>query len=411
MTLDEDPPIIRKIDMNRMKFRKWAVLVLALVLLFGVLSSSAEEDNIYFTAVNDTLKKLQASTMPYYYNDEYYVPYTIFDDLSLGVFYSDNSEKNHTLALYNRYNTLIFQLLLEYSYDNNQQYRERAISHNNTLYIPIKFVCERFGLKYQLIKTPIPVIRVVSDAKLDANEFKDKYYDRIISEGRDFLNLNQSPSPSVPVTSVSPPPSKEPTLAPEVYLTFDCKTPDGLKEMIGTLDKHKISATFFLTEDMIGSERDLVLSIIGSGHNIGIYENESLAESQGDSQSIVEYVQRANRLLDSYTHTKTRLFRFRTDSPFKDDKSIRETLAESGYAVWDWTLNADSITASTNWQTSHRWISIIEQSAENGNPVVFRAGVKADLNATVDILLDYFDDEQAVFRLITPATESDKLIG
>jgi peptidoglycan/xylan/chitin deacetylase (PgdA/CDA1 family) len=302
--------------------------------------------------------------------------------------------------------TLLFR-----PWDNNQQYRERAISHNNTLYIPIKFVCERFGLKYQLIKTPIPVIRVVSDAKLDANEFKDKYYDRIISEGRDFLNLNQSPSPSVPVTSVSPPPSKEPTLAPEVYLTFDCKTPDGLKEMIGTLDKHKISATFFLTEDMIGSERDLVLSIIGSGHNIGIYENESLAESQGDSQSIVEYVQRANRLLDSYTHTKTRLFRFRTDSPFKDDKSIRETLAESGYAVWDWTLNADSITASTNWQTSHRWISIIEQSAENGNPVVFRAGVKADLNATVDILLDYFDDEQAVFRLITPATESDKLIG
>jgi len=397
--------------MNGTKFYKWAVLAAALVLVFALISTSAEEDDVYFTAVNDTLMKLEASTMPYFYNDEYYVPYTIFDDLSLGVFYSDNSEKNHTLALYNRKNTLIFQLLFEYSYDNNQQYREKAIKHNNTLYIPIRFVCERFGLKFQLIKTPIPVIRVISDAKLDANEFRDKFYDRIVNEGREYLSQNKSPSPSVPNTGVTPTPTDQPAVTPEVYLSFDCRTPDGLKEMLDILEEHGIGATFFLTEGMIESERDLVLGIIASGHNIGIYEDESFADSQGDSVLIVEYMQRANRLLDSYTHTKTRLFRFRTDSPFKNDTSIRETLAASGYVVWDWTLDADGIKSASNWQTAQRWISLIEQFAEEGKPVVFRAGVSADMTAATGMLLDYLAGEKAVVRMITPAAEPDKIIG
>lgn len=395
--------------MNKTKFCKWAALVAALVLVFALISSSAEEDGAYFTAVNDTLKKLEASAMPFFSDGDYYVPYTIFDDLSLGVFYSDNSEKNHTLALYNRNNTLIFQLLFEYSYDNNQQYREKAIRHNNTLYIPIKFVCERFGLKFQVINTPIPVIRVISDANLDANEFRDKFYDRIMTEGRDYLNPAQSPSPSIPVTG-SPGPSDEPAVTPEVYLSFDCSAPDGLRELMTVLDNHKINATFFLTADIIESERDLVIGIIASGHNVGIYEDESQADLQEDPQAIIEYVRSTNRLLDSYTHTKTRLFRFRADSPQKEDEAAAEALAGSGYVAWGWTMNAGDIPEATDWQ-ARRWISLIGQSAEDGKPVVFRAGVTSVMVSPVDELLGFLADEKAVVRLITDAEEPDKIIG
>ena len=78
--------------MNRKTNYRFVTAVLVLVLAVAVIPSSAEGEDIYFTAVNDTLNKLDAATMPFYDKDQYYVPYKIFDDLSLGVYYTYNKK-------------------------------------------------------------------------------------------------------------------------------------------------------------------------------------------------------------------------------------------------------------------------------------------------------------------------------
>ena len=60
--------------------------------------------------------------------------YKIFDDLSLGVYYTYNKE-NHTLTFFNR-KTPDIPASIRIPYDNNQQYRG-AVNKFNTLYIPI----------------------------------------------------------------------------------------------------------------------------------------------------------------------------------------------------------------------------------------------------------------------------------
>ena len=408
--------------MKRKSYYKYAAIALVLILVAAVIPSSAEGEDIYFTAVNDTLSKLEASTMPYYDKEQFYVPYKIFDDLSLGVYYTYNKE-NHTLTLFNRRNTLIFQLLLGYSYDNNQQYHESVINRNNTLYIPIKFVCERFGLELQVIKTPVQVLRVVSDAELSQNEFKDKYYNRIVTEGKEYQNSSQDASPS-PSTSyqpgVSPTPSEEPKVIPEIYLMFDCflsdgleeGQKDGLKKLLDTLDEHKAAAAFFLTEDFIDSERDTVLRFIGMGHTIGLLipDSDTNYSEPTDHEVVVDYVNRANRLLDSYTYTKTKLCRFQSDLSSSDHEVLREGLWDAGFAVWGWTMNADSTVEKTALRTASQWASEIEELAGDGQPIVFRVGLTEDIYQSISTLMGYLDNKDAIIRIITPAKDPEKII-
>lgn len=408
--------------MKMKSYYRYAAAVLAILLVAAVVPSSAEGDEIYFTAANDNLNGLDAATMPFYDKDQYYVHYKIFDDLSLGVYYTYNKE-NHTLTLFNRRNTLIFQLLLGYSYDNNQQYRESAVSKNNTLYIPINFVCERFGLDLQVIKTPVQVIRVVSDAELSQNEFKDKYYNRIVTEGKEYLGSGEEVSPSPDTTvrpGTSPAPSQEPKI-PEVYLTFDCFLTegienghrdeliagirDGLKNLLDALKEQNTSATFFLSEDVIDSERDTVLRIVGMGHTIGLLIPETVIVNGNpdNTQSAVEYMNRTNRLLDSYTYTKTNLCRFLVSSLSSDHGNLRDALNGAGYAVWYWTLNADTVTGSTAWQIAQRWVTEIEEYTEDRESVVFRAEVTEDLYRPVINLLGNLNSKDTNYHLITPA--------
>lgn len=408
--------------MNRKTNYRFVTAVLVLVLAVAVIPSLAEGEDIYFTAVNDTLNKLDAATMPFYDKDQYYVPYKIFDDLSLGVYYTYNKE-NHTLTFFNRRNTLIFQLLLGYSYDNNQQYRESAVNKNNTLYIPIKFVCERFGLDFQVIKTPVQVIRVVSDAELSQNEFKDKFYNRIVSEGKDYLGTGQdtTPSPGTPTyPGVSPTPSDGPKVIPEVYLSFDCfltgdkesEKRDGLKNLLDTLEEHGVTAAFFLTGDFIDSERDTVIRIIGMGHTVGLLVPESGADYNDltDLQGVIDYLDRSNKLLDSYTFTKTKLCRVRSELQDSDMELLRDQLWDAGFAAWGWTMDADNSVNTTAWQTAQRWTSEIMEYAGNMEPVVFRMEVKEETYRAVASLINFLDDEDAVIRTITPAKDPNKTI-
>jgi len=380
--------------MKTRNFCKWAVLTVVLALLIGFLPSHAAVSDPYFTAVNDTLLKLSDDTMPFSLDGRYYVPYTVFDDLSLGVSYTYN-KKQYTLTFYNRNNTLVFDLLQNYAYDLDQQYWESAISKNNTLYIPIEFVCEEFGLEFTYISpvfSSIPILRIVSESNLDDYSFQLKHSRRLIAERNAYY---KTPSPSA---SASPSPSPgQPQTTPEqddkpekVCLTVDCETADGIGEVLDLLDQYGVKAVFFLSENFAAEERDLVRRIIGSGHQTGILDGTVPGgNEEGSSESAVERARRVNGILDSYTCTKTRFVRFTASRPGGALEAQISALVNAGYSHGAWTIDEGSHKGATARQTA---INIIGAMEEADDVPVVRLRASSDLPEIFINILAYLNN-------------------
>lgn len=396
-------------QMRRRAVLKWVALTAALVLLIGFLPSHAAADDVYFTAVNDTLKKLNNATMPFSQDGRYYMPYTIFDELALGVSYTYN-KKGYTLTFYNKDNTLVFDLLQNYAYDLDQQYWESAIFRNNTLYIPIEFVCDEFNLKFSYISptfSSIPILRIVSESNLDDYTFQLKHSGRLISERNEYYNQSNpnnpaspSPTPGKPQTS----PGQDPELT-EVCLTFDCETAEGIAETLDLLDQYGVKAVFFLSELVIHEERDIVRRIIGSGHQTGILGSTDFVKNEdGIAETAEEQIKRINNILDSYTCTKTRFIRFMTRSSnggiTKDQIS---SLENSGYSFSDVTINEVSHVSSTPRQTA---INIINALEEAESLPIIRLEASTDLPDIMRNILIYLKSNSISALKITQIEEA-----
>ena len=233
--------------MRNKRIFRWIVLTAVIALLLGMLSSNAAEDKVFFTAINDNLLELKDSTMPLYYKEAYYMPLSVFNDSSIGIWCSYNKDI-YKLTFYNKKNTLIFDLRLDYAYDNEQQYRQSIIPVNGTLYVPAAFVCSMFGIDFNYINAaPVPILRIVSNSETDSYNFRVRNNDKMRELYYKYMGIN--PSPSQPQTSSGGKPSQEPSghESGDVYFTFDCRTGDRLTEILNALDAKKIKAAFFLT--------------------------------------------------------------------------------------------------------------------------------------------------------------------
>ncbi len=67
-----------------MKKRVCALLCALLAVLTLLPQRAGAAESVYFTAINDNLLALNASTMPAWVEGVLYVPYTVFDSASTG---------------------------------------------------------------------------------------------------------------------------------------------------------------------------------------------------------------------------------------------------------------------------------------------------------------------------------------
>ena len=68
-----------------MSKKRWVSFCLLAVLALGLMIPSvfADDDTIFFTAVNNTLLELTAETMPVNHNSLIYVPCSVFNSISI----------------------------------------------------------------------------------------------------------------------------------------------------------------------------------------------------------------------------------------------------------------------------------------------------------------------------------------
>lgn len=324
--------------------------LLALLLIFATFSTllpsmlptALANETIYFTAINDEMLPFNLSTMAAWIDGQLYVPYTVFDKESSGTDMGTNathSSAQGTVTVYNLGNSLTFDLSTGHCKDQRTgiSYPYKAVYRNGIVFLPVAGVCNFFGLTYTYQKTDYGYLLrlkgshvVLSDAR-----FIDAAKNLMSSMVKEY----QQQTTTQPTTTVTPEVSVTPEdPAPDLEETTEEETIEEEEELTETplifavdmidynvrlpelLSNAGISAIFFFTPEQLENQGDLMRSLLGKGHSIGL-------EVTGDSlDEVKSQITTGNQLLLQQTRSSTQILS--TGAQWKHDLEVE------GYHLW-----------------------------------------------------------------------------
>lgn len=348
-----------------MSWKKRVLAAFCAVALLFTLSpppARASSDIIFF-AINEWMPpKLSASTMPIYYYNTYYVPYTLLDKNYLSATYGVNVDlgfnvaaTNNRILLYNKRRQLTYDLDSGSCTDKGGNSYKRAAVIGGITYLPIYAVREFFaedGLSFSQLATSYgPLLRITTpSAILDDALFIDATTLSLPDMIKKYnASLTPSPSPSAsPLATPSPSPSASPGQEPDkrgvkVYLSFQCSGGTGTTALLDQLDREGIFALFFFSPESLAENEALVRRIVGSGHAIG------LTVPGGPTEDAKALLTEGNRLLSLIAHTSTRTVLLENG-----DSAASIALDAAGWNVW-----ASNVPASPEGKTASAYTAAI----------------------------------------------------
>lgn len=269
--------------------KKTLVLILTILLLVSCLSPIvAGSANLSFVAVNDTIPlTLSASEQSYYSGGILYVPHTAFSANGLECYLSYSGD--NTLSLYNRNKRLDFDLSARSAIDENGNiYPISTTMKNGIVFLPAQFCAGHFGMSVSLLSSSggYVITRFTNGNQIYDNSL-------FVQRAENFIAYKVAEAE--PTTTTSPTVSgdasaqteaetePEPEIIPAtIYLGIIGG--DNLSQNMSTLEQSNQIATFFLTEQEILENGNLLRQLAAQGHYLGIYGN-SLAEIQEANQA------------------------------------------------------------------------------------------------------------------------------
>lgn len=275
-----------------------AILIIAMIAVAIALPSFAAE-TIYFTSVNNILMQLSDDTMPINYNGSIYVPYSVFNSHELGTF-AVYSQSAQIVTVFGNGVQLYFNLQDGTTYDTyDTQYRQRAISSNGRIYLPVAFTCEYFGINYSVISGNKygNIVRMTVGDALDDATFSSAASALMKSRLDDYNKSKATPTPTITSTPTpTPTPSRTPSAGnpnePDhsdvsVYLSFFGIDPQQTPRILSMLQIRANTAAFFVTPEEISAYPDIIRRISGSGHILGIICGSDIEADYGRASSLL----------------------------------------------------------------------------------------------------------------------------
>ena len=301
-----------------------AIIALALCLpFFGGAAAS-----IYYTAVNDILLSLRAETMPVVIDETLYVPFSVFNNNTLRIYYIDDKE-SHTFSLYNGKND---KITFDFNSgrctdDNGIVYWYKAINRNSTVYVPVNFVCQFFGFSYSLITSDRynPIVRVKDDAYSYSDSEFFKSAESLLKTRLEEYLVETGEIP--PNSSTSPGPGGNPLKA-RVYMSVEV-IGENTGYTLDLFDSYGYKAAFFLTAEEIEENSDIVRRIAGSGHTIGILCTQNFYEEYEAASAALFVVAKVKTLLISTSGGV--------------DTAFEERVKEQGLLLWGYSFDARQV--------------------------------------------------------------------
>ncbi len=322
--------------MNKRRGALCLLLLLALVL--ALLPAPTRALDIAFVAVNDTIPiTLEGGEIPFHRGGSLYLPYSVFDLPSLGVYATYRSEERNVFLFATR-EQLTFDL------DTNTVTDKRGLSQSATcmvsggeVFVPADFCAGRFGLSISELSSlhGYTIIRLTDGRQVyDDSLFIEKAENLISYRVSQYLSPDETvpvqpvpvqptpvqPAPVQPVPTApkpvqpAPEPEDEPKDEPaeeEEEEEEEEEAPDpatvylcvlGLsnaEEAMEALEVSGVTAAFFVSAAEIEGNGALLRELTSAGHAIGL--------RAGPEEDIHAALRRANEALDRTLHRKTLL--------------------------------------------------------------------------------------------------------
>lgn len=278
-----------------MRKRVWALL-LAVALLLPALPKASAVGTVWFVAVNDTIPMtMTADSEPRRDGNSLYLPYSVFEARPGGVVPSYNQD-SQTFVLFTRSKRLVYDLALDTrTTEDGTQTAAQLYYRNGLLFVPSSSA-EYFGLRVTLLtsKGGYSVLRFTDGTQ--------SYSDDVFLEKAESLINYQAENSyggligSEPVKQPQTDSSKETNTGLSLLLCFYGNAVSY--ETAQLLEEKELRGSFFLTEDQIAENPELVRSLYTRGHTIGVTVSNDESDVQGA-------LNKANAELDRAIFRKT----------------------------------------------------------------------------------------------------------
>ncbi len=334
---------------------KRILCIFLIVLLAAALCVPAMAADIWFVAVDDSIPvTLTGGSVPFYYNNQLYVPYSAFDSEVLNVFSIFDSTQN-ILAMYNIDHRLTFDISAGTVTDfNGNTESTAALSRSGSIYVPVFYVSSYFGLGCNLLEGSggYPIIRLTS-----GNEVYDN--DKFITQSKTLVEYrvtqylsepSTSPSPSVEV-SRPPEETTSPQVSPPPAVTVSPDVQNPPPEQPPEIDSITVPDTALF---LPGESFKTVADSLGNAPAVFTYDADSLHGSDNNIRAILcagypiameldlsdvghalEAAAKFNDTLDGMTNSKTML----VIAENATEEAV-DALSKYGFKVWSDTVNA-----------------------------------------------------------------------
>jgi hypothetical protein len=266
-----------------MKRKITAVIILLCLTAAFILPGARAADYFYFSVFNNKIFPLNDKTMPVFIDDQLYLPYSFFSSSEASIFSNAGGDmamiyssiSNNRLTFDVSRSTIINQDRYQYT-----EYSPKL--RNNTIYVPAQMVCDFFGLTLTAFYSEFGTIIRVRSA---SNHIPDSTFPTIgyikdqLETYYNAYTVNPNPSPAA-----SPSPTNSPTSSPTtsadveptyqnvtIYLSFYDLSGGKMANILDALKVSSYKCCFFVAEDEIAANADLLRRAAGEGHMIGIW--------------------------------------------------------------------------------------------------------------------------------------------
>ena len=297
-------------------------LCLAMVLTLAVPAAGAEE-NVFFTAMGESILPLTDETMPFLSGSSIYIPTSIFTGtVRKNLDVSSTYNKAQSLViLYRGSQSLWFDLNTDYVRDNEDNiYYPGAIVKGGEVFVSASLVARIFDLSYSITEVPhgYMVWFRKADYPLSDTRFADAASYSMESRYADYLKAKAAAEKE-----------QQETAAPEEDPAMDGKTvclalgvSGSLPSLLDILESASTQGAVFFTAEEMAENGGILRRCAVRGHSVGI-----LADA-GAEVSVLDQVAQANDALEEATCGRTRLVKVENST----DQAVQD-LRAAGYCV------------------------------------------------------------------------------
>lgn len=278
--------------------KRIVALLLAAVLLAVSVPRVWASGSVWFVAVNDRIPQTMSSaTEPFYVNGRLYIPQSAFGVYPFNVVPS-YSESKKQLVLFDKNRRLVYDLEAKTRTDKDgNSSKVEVVYRGGEVFIPAKDV-EHFGIQVKLLENDdgYLILRFYDGSQVyDDDKFLEQAQPLIDHQVE--LSAQGQLSPNGEGTDPEADSGEEEE--PEVSMTYAVFSGAAVsRETLLALENQGAHGAFFLTEQQITADPDLVRDLHRGGHTVGI----TVADGSADVQTALDL---ANEALDDVLVRKT----------------------------------------------------------------------------------------------------------